>query len=309
MPRFSTHRTQVKASTDPLTDACGFQLRLPDTEQALRCLFVINQRGAGRHLFEQDTAWQALAARVPAGFLFCEFEAIGVRDNGYGAAMIRACDQFATALKCPRLRHLPFVLWGHSMGGRVAQDFARFAPDRVLAFHIGLRAFPSPAGFMAEEPEAMAVPALYLMGEEDSTPEDIREHFLRARAAGAPRAWVPLRGEAHWPRGMGFNRDETTDADWQAWVGNAVLIPWTEAVIALRLSPGADPRGGPVALRPIDTGRGWLGENESGRIAARPSFPGDPAVASWFPTAAVAAAWQSFSFPDSAAGEMKGTAS
>lgn len=104
--------------------------------------------------------------------------------------MLKACDQFAIEVNRPELKHAPFVLWGHSMGGRVAQDFVRFQPSRVLAFHIALRANPSDAEFMQEEANSIKVPGLYLMGELDRKPEDIRKHFHHSREAKSPRAWI-----------------------------------------------------------------------------------------------------------------------
>ena len=52
---------------------------------------------------------------------------------------------------------------------------------------------------MKEPATAMKVPGLYLMGEADKKPQDIRDHFHRARAAGSPRTWVWLPGQDHWP--------------------------------------------------------------------------------------------------------------
>jgi len=97
---------------------------------------------------------------------------------------------------------------------------------------------------MQESTESMGVPGLHLMGTEDSQPTDIREHFERARANDAPRAWVWLRGQGHWPEGMGFNRNTTTTAQWRAWAATDVAIPWTEAMIGLRMPNDADPPQG-----------------------------------------------------------------
>ena len=231
--------------------------------------------------------------------LYCEFEALGVRDNGYGLSILTACDQFAAELKCPELKHAPFVLWGHSMGARVAQDFVRFRPSRVLTFHIGLRLGPSSKEFMEEEADAMLVPGLYLMGEKDRKPKDIREHFARARKEGSPRAWIWLPGQSHWPKGMDFTKDSTTPADWRAWAANDVVIPWTEAMIRLRLPKDSDPGKGSVKLFPIDITQGWLGDIQTGQVTPYNTFPGGKSEASWFPNEKVAKAWAQFSFPGS----------
>jgi hypothetical protein len=293
-PPGKLHETTVKARQQPRVLAAGYKLWLPKDVSAVRCVIAVNQRGAGKRLF-RDEAWRALAARLDAGLMFCGFEAYEVTKNGAGRSMMRALDQFAAQLKRPELKHAPLVLWGHSMGGRVAQDFTRWQPNRVAAFVIALRAYKSDAEFMKEPAAAMKVPGLYLMGEADKKPRDIRDHFRRARAAGSPRTWVWLPGQGHWPKGMGFKQDQTSEQDWRAWSATDVVIPWVEAVVAKRLPKDADPRRGPVKLREIDAKQGWLGDIESKRIAPWRSFRGDRAQASWFPNEKVGKAWQKYS--------------
>lgn len=290
------YETRVSASSDPLVAQCDYSLWIPEDTPIVKFVFVINMRAAGKHLFYQDLEWRALASKNAAAIMYCKFEAHGVRENGYGLSIMAACDQFADELDRPELKHAPFVLWGHSMGGRVAQDFVRFRPSRVLAFHIGLRGNPSDEEFMDEEPDAMRVPGLYLMGEEDKKPRDIRAHFLRARKQGSPRAWIWLPGQDHWPKGMGFREDNTTPEDWRAWVANDIVIPWTDEMIKLRLPKNADPREGPVKLLEINSKRGWLGNIQSGQIAPSKKFLGSKSDASWFPSEEVAKAWVDFSF-------------
>lgn len=286
----TVYNTRVLQSEEPLVAECNFKMWIPDDAPIVRAIFVINMRGAGKHLFDRDEEWRAMAARTGLAMMYCEFEATGVRDNGYGLSMLDACDQFAVELERPELKHAPFILWGHSMGGRVAQDFARFRPSRVLAFHIALRGFPSSEEFMQEEPEAMKISALYLMGTEDQTPADMHAHFVRARTADSPRAWVALPGQGHWPKGMDCEKDETGEEDWRLWVANEVVIPWTQAMIRLRLPEGA------VELRDVRVEQGWLGDVETGQIAPYDAFGGDKSRACWFPSEQVAAAWAKFVF-------------
>jgi len=283
--------TRVSAGTRPLVAECSFKIQIPKDTPTVRALFVINKRGAGERLFHRDKEWQAMARRTRAAMMYCEFEADEVRDSGYGASILKVCDQFAEELDRPELKHAPFVLWGHSMGGRVAQDFARYRPSRVLAFHIALRAFPSSAEFMREEPDAMKIPALYLVGEHDSTPPDMHAHFVQARIHKAPRAWILLKGQGHWPRGMSFEEDETTTEDWRAWSANDIVIPWTQAMIDLRLPDNADPRKGPVTLLDPVIEKGWLVDAETAQVACHSEFRGDKSQASWFPSEEVAKAW------------------
>jgi len=286
--------TRVPPGREPLVAECAFKLRIPEDTPLVRSIFAINMRGAGEHLFHRDEEWCASARRTRSAMLYCEFEAGEIHENGYGASMLKACDRFAAELDRPELTHAPFVLWGHSMGGRVVQDFARYMPSRVLGFHIALRAFAGPEAFMREGPDSMRIPALYLMGENDNTPTDIREHFVRARANGSPRAWIRLKGQEHWPRGMSMEEDRTSDEDWRAWMANDVVIPWTEAMIRLRLPGDADPCEGPITLLDPVIEQGWLGNTETGRIAACAEFEGDKSQASWFPDEEVARAWAGY---------------
>jgi hypothetical protein len=291
-----TFQTDVKESKEPLIAGSKYSIWIPESTSFIQCVFVINMRGAGRHLFEQDQEWRALAKRTHSAILFCEFEAHGVQENGYGVSMLKACDQFAIEVNRPELKHAPFVLWGHSMGGRVAQDFVRFQPSRVLAFHIALRANPSDAEFMQEEANSVKVPGLYLMGEVDKKPEDIRKHFHHSRERKSPRAWIWLPGQSHWPRGMHFKKNETTPKDWRAWAANDVVIPWTEAMIRLRLPTGENAKQNPVKLRNIKIEKGWLGLIDSGALAPYAKFEGDKSTTSWYPNQEVANAWINFAF-------------
>ena len=72
--------TQVEACAQPLTAAAGYRLWLPPLAGTLRVLFVVNQRGAGRHLFWRDAEWRDLVTRMAGGMLYCEFESATVQD-------------------------------------------------------------------------------------------------------------------------------------------------------------------------------------------------------------------------------------
>ncbi|MDB4538110.1 hypothetical protein N9230_05820 [Akkermansiaceae bacterium] len=57
----------------------------------IRSIFVINMRGAGGHFFMKDMEWRALVVRKRSVMMFCQFEAKGVRHNGYGLSILRVC--------------------------------------------------------------------------------------------------------------------------------------------------------------------------------------------------------------------------
>lgn len=84
------HETQVAASSEPLIAECSYKIWIPEDTPAIRSVFVINMRAAGRRLFYKDPEWRAMASRNGTAMLYCEFEAKGVRDNGYGLSMLTA---------------------------------------------------------------------------------------------------------------------------------------------------------------------------------------------------------------------------
>jgi hypothetical protein len=149
---------------------------------------------------------------------------------------------------------------------------------------------------MQEEANSIKVPGLYLMGELDRKPEDIRKHFHHSRERKSPRAWIWLPGQSHWPRGMQSKKNETTPKDWRAWAANDVVIPWTETMIRLRLLTGENAKQNPVKLRNIEIEKGWLGSIDSGDLAPYEKFEGDKSTASWYPNQEVANAWTKFAF-------------
>lgn len=295
-PAGTIHTTVVDSTEHPRVAQCQFRMWIPSATQVVRVIIVINQRAAGKRLFFEDNEWKAMAARQSAAMMYCEREARGVRHNGLGESILKACEQFSSQLGRPELGNAPFILWGHSMGGRVVQDFVRFQPNRVLAFHIALRAVPSAPEFMKEEYPAIQVPGLYLMAEQDAQPHDILQHYQRARNHESARAWVVLPKQNHWPRGMSFSRDDTTLDDWRAWGAHEVVIPWTEAIIQLRLPANDNPRESKIKLLPINTEKGWLGQLRTGKVSPASSGNFVPSESAWFPTQEVANAWSSYSF-------------
>lgn len=284
------HDISVDASSHPLIAPAGFQLWLPGGLDRVRCVLLVNQRGAGERLYH-DEEWRTMARDLHAAMLYCRFETPEVCSNGYGEAILQACRQAVDKTGLAELGEAPFVAWGHSMGGRVAQDFARYVPHRLVAYVIACRAESSSPEFMQEKPEDRRIPALYLMGSEDAQPPDIFEHFLRARAGNSPRTWLLLPGQGHWPKGMDFTRDETSSADWRAWAGLDLLLPWIEALAEMRLPSLVNPQHGSIGLRTINVPGGWLGEIHTGQIAPYARFSGDRTRAAWLPNQHVAEAW------------------
>jgi hypothetical protein len=95
---------------------------------------------------------------------------------------------------------------------------------------------------------------------------------------------------------MHFKKNETTPKDWRAWAANDVVIPWTEAMIRLRLPTGGIAKQKPVKLRSIKIEEGWLGSIDSGALAPYSKFEGNKSTTSWYPNREIANAWFKFDF-------------
>lgn len=292
------HETTVAFSRDPHVAASDYKLWVPKDVGTIRYVIAINMRAAGERLFFRDDEWKALATRTHAAIMYCEFITRRVRDNGLGASMLEAPKQFAKQIGHPELEYAPLVLWGHSLGGRVSQDFPRYMPSQVIGFIIAMRQGGTKPEENAQTDESVVVPGLYVMGAKDKKNADIREHFELGRTRGAARAWVWLEGQGHWPKGMSSEKDNATEEAWRAWVGHDLVIPWIEGLVRLRLSESGQESAEPVKLRDIDLSQGWLGDLTTGAIAPYDKFEGDRAKASWLPDQRTAERWAAMTFPE-----------
>lgn len=271
--------TRVAALKSPLRFGSDYRLWVPDGVRKIRCVIAVNMRAAGKRLYFKDQEWRELARRIDGALMWCGFEAHDVQSNGAGQSMVDALTQFGDSTGFVELAEVPLILWGHSMGGRVAQDFTRWKPERVAGFVMALRGNPSPPEFMTEPMGSIKVPGLYLMGDEDSKPTDIRNHFLNARKMHSPRAWVWLPGQNHWPKGMTFQNDSTTEDDWRQWVGHDFVIPWIEEIVRLRVGNKYSGK-----LIDIDPDSGWTISPETNMSAPMVDLPNLSPDLSWFPS-------------------------
>ncbi|MDB4614232.1 hypothetical protein OAH18_00940 [bacterium] len=121
-------------------------------------------------------------------------------------------------------------------------------------------------------------------------PEGVRSTTGRRGLA----CFATLRSQAH---GIWIFRYLSFWQHTRAWAAHDVVIPWTEAMIKLRLPKNADPRKGSVKLLPVDLKQGWLADVRTGKFAAFEDQAGIASETSWFPDENVAKAWASYSFP------------
>ncbi|MCX7047749.1 MAG: hypothetical protein NTX50_19965 [Candidatus Sumerlaeota bacterium] len=184
-------------------------------------------------------------------------------------AMQHALQRIAKDAGRPELLNAPYVTTGFSAGGGFASRLVVEAPERVIAAAIvcsrlNLPDTPSPA--------TLRTPACIISGElEDKLPPVIEPVLQAYRPQGALYGWMTVQGAAH------------------AMVGQEVLaMPLLDAAVRLRYPEGADPRTGPVALKPLAPQDGWLADNASWksglvRIAPARQFQGAIATSSWLP--------------------------
>lgn len=179
-----------------------------------------------------------------------------------------ALEEFARVTGRSELRVAPLLISGASRTAGFGGAYARAYPARTIAYTINVM---DSAGY------APGVPGIIVYGEQDGQASRISS-FLRDRAQGALLGIAPVWGKGH-------ICDRCGDLIW----------PWMDAVVRLRLPEDADPRQGPVSLRPIAERDGWLGDIDSwGRAYAYADYPGDRLRAAWLPDRTTALIWQSF---------------
>jgi hypothetical protein len=100
---------------------------------------------------------------------------------------------------------------------------------------------------------APGVPGIVVYGEQDDQASRLAS-FMRDRGQGALLSIAPVWGEGH-------VCDRCGDLIW----------PWMDAVVRLRLPANADPRAGPVPLRALAEGDGWLGDMAGSAWSSRAS--------------------------------------
>jgi hypothetical protein len=246
---------------------------VPPAAEPVRGLFLSGHGGGSGDSrdFARDANMKAVAARWGFGLAGLHtFPGRRVYDQ-YGKVFFDALNEFAALGHHPELANVPFVAFGSSNGGSSTYGFVNCAPERAICFTTNVSTWFNP-----QEPTdgALAVPGVLIVGmfdpfsREDQGVQALSELLAGARARGA--RWAGIVEEKGHEDGVAFD----------------VYLKLVEQCIALRYPADADPREGPVALREIPEGDGWLadmGSWDSGftEVAPYASYTGDRAAAGW----------------------------
>lgn len=218
----------------------------PPGGQVVRGVFQRGNAGTGNFMMWTDNGQFRRYAALQ-GFGMCSTRGIsGSRTyEKYGMMMLEAYEMWAALGHHPELANVPFVVFGNSSSGAFTYGFTSLVPERVICFAANVPAGLNPADPL---PAAMQVPGIFIAGEKDemtgSLAKNIEPLMKKARSQGA--LWSKMEIE-----GMGHEHRRTLH----------LFYPFFEKCLALRYPADADPRKGPVELRPIDESAGWIADD------------------------------------------------
>lgn len=188
-------------------------------------------------------------------------------------AFLTALQRLATESDHPELAHSPLLFWGHSRAGNVGAAFALAYPERTVGFVLYQSAAAGVLGDNSDLTPVAKIPALIIEGIVDAPgdPKASENFWKRGRTLRAP--WAFLTQPA--PHGSSEFRK----------AANSLLIPWIRAVVNARIGPDG-------ALKTVNDGTGWVGNNETREIIASAPSPTSQKPMSWLPDEVSARAWR-----------------
>ena len=257
-------------------DEKAVRLAIPTGLQTVRGILV-NTNAAGGDTRARYTLPYLKAFAALHGFAF-----VGARgfDSHSGSVTVweHALNRFAGESRYAELVNVPLVVYGFSAGGGFANRLVNTLPERVIA-----SAPLSSAMRMDVPPAALDVPVCMFSGEQEERLNPLLNEVMQTyRPRGAHFAWAMVEGQGH------------READ-QA----ALAIPFLDHCIRLRYPPDADPRRGPVVLKPLALSSGWLADNSSWRsgltkIAPYNGLGAEAAATSWLPDEDIAFIYRAY---------------
>jgi pimeloyl-ACP methyl ester carboxylesterase len=189
--------------------------------------------------------------------------------------ILSALGTAASVSNRPEVGSAFLLLVGISGGAPEAFGFTVRLPGRIAALLLRV-----PSNLLALPlAESRLVPTYMVLAENDVTVSNQGTTFVFE----TNRALRALWGMAVEPGTVHFQLTAESQA---------VQTSWLKAMVGLRLPAAA---GG--ALRSVSEDAGWLGNRSTNAIAPFATYTGDPLVASWLPTAAVAQEWRDLVTP------------
>ncbi len=253
------------------------RLAIPTDLQTVRGLLVNTNAAGGDTRGRYTLPWLRAFAALH-GFAF-----IGARGfnshPGSVTVLQHALTRFADESGHPELENVPFVAYGFSAGGGFANRLLDALPERVIAS----APLSTVMRRMTIPDPALEVPVCMFSGElEDGTNALLVEAMQTHRPRGARFAWAVVEAQAH------AETDQAT-----------LAIPFLDHCIRLRYPADADPRTGPVTLKPLPLSSGWLADNTTWRSTLTTIAPcNDPGAAapttSWLPDEDIARLYRAY---------------
>lgn len=241
-----------------------------------------DQSGDTRSLVE-SRFYQRFAESIGFAILGNQFNgAYTEAESGPGQALLDTLARYATKLNHPELAHAPLLLEGFSNGGYFSFTFAKWKPERVIAFALNKSGFAK----AQIDPAFAAVPGMLFWGEEELTkgmPTVIHSIVVQGRAQHA--LWSELK---EW--GKGHEEGDVA----------RMFIPFFAEMVAARV-PAKTPLNAGVPLIALAEASGWLGDHSDASIESElpaigqfAAWGGNKAAASWLPSEGLANLWRGF---------------
>lgn len=182
----------------------------------------------------------------------------------------------------PELVHAPYAVTGFSLGGGFTNHLLAHYPEKVIAAVV----VGSRLNLAKVTPTAahLGTPVCVINGEneDEGMAAEIEPVLAAFRSKGALWGWMAVPGGGHERNGQ-----------------EVLTMPLLDAAVRLRYPADADPRKGPVALKPLDAKAGWVADNTSWKsplaaVVPAKDFKAAVAKSSWLPNEDVAAIYRAY---------------
>ena len=186
--------------------------------------------------------------------------------------------------------YAPYAATGFSAGGGYTRQLMKADPDRVIA-GVVVGSTMKLRGELTDDHRQ--VPMCVINGELEHAPGEgpgmansLEPVLAEHRPKGARWGWMAVQGVGH------------------EFAGQEVLaMPMLDAAVRLRYPADADPRKGPVKLKPVGLASGWVADNTTWRsgltlITPATKFKGDVAKSSWLLNEEIAFIYRAYSTLD-----------
>lgn len=200
--------TVMPRADDNIMSPCQYELTLPQTNVAMRGVWVMFDRGREVVDFYNDQEVFRFAEKERLALLLARHcsskdrEDMDVQpEHGVGRALFRALDQLGQASKHGELQTGKVIVLGFSGAGSLAARLPGFAPDRVLASIDYAPGQYEPLGMdtIQLSPAAASIPQLIVVNSDDPVNGTKRplDYFQKYFEKGAPWIFAIQNGVPH----------------------------------------------------------------------------------------------------------------